>query len=132
MQERVLAVLSVFFGGMALLLAMVGLCGTISYRVTLRRPEFGIRKALGAPASAITGLVVSEVVTILLMGTAAGLTLSALATSALRKLLFNIEPRDATTMAGAAIVLAIVALAAGYLPARRAARVEPMTALRCD
>jgi predicted permease len=131
-QERVLAALSAFFGAVALVLAMVGLYGTISYRVTLRRAEFGIRKALGAPSGAITRLVVSEVVTILLLGTTAGLLLSGVTTSALRSLLFSIEPRDVTTMAGAAMLLAAVALAAGYVPARRAARVDPMSALRCD
>jgi ABC-type antimicrobial peptide transport system permease subunit len=131
-QERVLAVLSAFFGGMAVLLAMVGLYGTISYRVTLRRAEFGIRKALGAPNGAITGLVVSEIAAILLLGTTAGLVLSALTTSLLDTLLFGIEPRDMTTMAGAAILLGVVALAAGYFPARRASRIEPMAALRGD
>jgi ABC-type antimicrobial peptide transport system permease subunit len=108
------------------------LYGTISYRVTLRRAEFGIRKALGAPPGAITGLVIGEVGSILVLGTVAGLTLSALTTSTLQKLLFGVQPRDAMTMGGAAILLAVVALAAGYLPARRAARVDPMTALRCD
>jgi len=130
--ERALAELSAFFGTMALLLAMVGLYGTISYRVTLRRAEFGIRKALGAPAGAITGLVIAEVGSILLLGTIGGLTLSALTTTTLQKLLFGVQPRDAVTMGSAAIVLAIVALAAGYMPARRAARVDPMAALRCD
>jgi putative ABC transport system permease protein len=130
--ERVVAELSAFFGGMALLLAIIGLYGTISYRVTLRRAEFGIRKALGAAPQSITRLVVSEVARILVVGTVAGLVLSSLATSTLTTLLFGVEPRDWTTMAGAAILLGLVALAAGYLPARRAARADPMAALRCD
>jgi predicted permease len=130
--ERLLAMLSAFFSAMALLLATIGLYGTISYRVALRRSEFGIRKALGAPAGSIVRLVVSDVVRILVLGTGAGLAVTLMTTSTLQRLLFGVAPRDLTTMAGAAIVLAAVALAAGYLPARRAARVEPMTALRCD
>jgi predicted permease len=130
--ERLLAMLSAFFGAMALLLATIGLYGTISYRVALRRSEFGIRKALGAPAESIVRLVVSDVVRILVFGAATGLGIAMLTTSALKKLLFGVEPRDVTAMAGAAVALGIVVLAAGYLPARRAARVEPMTALRCD
>jgi len=76
--------------------------------------------------------VIAEVGSILLLGTIGGLTLSALTTTTLQKLLFGVQPRDAVTMGSAAIVLAIVALAAGYMPARRAARVDPMAALRCD
>jgi predicted permease len=130
--ERLLAMLSAFFGAMALLLATIGLYGTISYRVALRRPEFGLRKALGALPRSITRLVVTEVVRILALGITAGLGLALLTTSAFRTLLFGVEPHDAATMAAAAILLGTVALAAAYLPARRAARVEPMNALRCD
>jgi putative ABC transport system permease protein len=131
-RERLLALLSAFFGGMALLLAMIGLYGTISYRVALRRPEFGIRRALGAPPGSIVRLVIREVTAVLIVGTAAGVALCLVTTSALQTLLFGLGPRDAGTIAGAALLLSIVALAAAYLPARRAARVEPMTALRCE
>ena len=131
-QERLLAMLSSFFGTMALLLAMVGLYGTISYGVTLRRPEFGIRKALGAPQGSIVRLVIREVAIVVVAGTAAGAGISLLTTTALDSLLFGLRARDVSTLAFAAILLAAVALAAAYLPARRASRVEPMTALRCE
>jgi predicted permease len=131
-QERLLAMLSVFFGGVALLLAMIGLYGTMNYRVTLRRSEFGIRMALGAQASGIVRLVIRDVAIILLVGEAAGISISLAAATALRSLLFGPGPRDATTVAGAALLLGCVALLAGYLPARRAAHVDPMVALKYE
>jgi putative ABC transport system permease protein len=130
LQDRLLAILSVFFGAVALLLAMVGLYGTVSYRVTMRRAEYGIRMALGAEAGSIVRLVIRDVATLLLAGEAAGIGVSLLAASALRKLLFGIGPRDPTTIAASALFLGIAALAAGYLPARRATKVDPMVALR--
>ena len=131
-QERLLAMLSVFFGAVALLLAMIGLYGTINYRVTLRRSEFGIRMALGAQVGGILRLVIRDVAIILLAGEAAGIGISLLAASALRSLLFGLGPRDATTILGAAVLLGCVALLAGYLPARRASRVDPMVALKYE
>ena len=131
-QDRLLAAMSAFFGFLALLLAMIGLYGTVSYRVTLRRAEFGIRMALGARVQAIVRLVIGEVAFIVAVGVAAGIALSLLATTALQKLLFGLGPHDAVTIALAAALLGIVALAAAYMPARRAAKVDPMIALRCD
>ena len=131
-QDRVLAMLSGFFGGVALLLAMIGLYGAVSYRVTLRRTEFGIRMALGAKVSSIIGLVVGEVVLIVSVGVAAGAAISLAATTTLQKLLFGLGSHDFVTLGGAALVLAGVAMLAAFAPARRAARVDPMVALRYE
>ncbi|MGA2074952.1 MAG: ABC transporter permease [Terriglobia bacterium] len=131
-QERLLAMLSAFFGAVALLLAMIGLYGTVNYRVMLRRSEFGIRMALGAQAGDIVRAVIRDVAIILLIGEAAGIGISLVSATALRSLLFGLGPRDTTTIMGAALLLGGVALLAGYLPARRAARVDPMTALKYE
>jgi len=131
-QERLLAMLSVFFGAVALLLAMIGLYGTVNYHVTLRRSEFGIRMALGAQAAGIMRLVIRDVAIILLVGEAAGIGISILAATAFRSLLFGLGPRDPTTLGGAALLLGCVALLAGYIPARRAAHVDPMVALKYE
>jgi putative ABC transport system permease protein len=131
-QERVLATLSVFFGGLALLLAMIGLYGALSYLVALRRAEFGIRMALGALPQSILGLVVRDVSVVLVGGVAAGTCLSFLVVRLLQKMLFGLSPHDPATIATAIGLLSAVALLAGYLPARRAMRVDPMVALRYE
>ena len=129
-QERSLAVLSAFFGGLALLLAMVGLYGALSYMVTQRQTEFGIRMALGAEAGSIMRLVMWEVAVILTGGIVAGVLISLAATRVLEKLLFGLGARNPETLAGAVALLSAVAAIAGCLPARRATRVDPMMTLR--
>ena len=129
-QERLLATLSIFFGGLALLLAMIGLYGALSYLVTLRRAEFGIRLALGALPGSILSLVMRDVAVVVVGGLAGGALLSFLAVRLLQKLLFGLSPHDPLTIGTAIGLLAAVALLAGYLPARRAMRVDPMVALR--
>jgi predicted permease len=129
-QERMLALLSGFFGALALLLAMIGLYGTLSYLVAQRHTEFGIRMALGAEPGSILRLVLRNVISVLVVGIVAGLAISLAATRILRELLFGLGPRDTVTMVAAVAVLSVVALIAGYLPARRATRVNPMVALR--
>ncbi len=129
-QERMLALLSGFFGGLALLLAMIGLYGTLSYLVAQRQTEFGIRMALGAEPGSILRLVMRSVIAVLAIGIVAGIGISLAATRVLRELLFGLSPRDAVTMIAAVAVLSVVALIAGYLPARRATKVDPMVALR--
>jgi len=129
-RERLLAALSAFFGGLALLLAMIGLYGTLSYLVAGRRVEFGIRMALGARSRTILGLVMRDVLALLVGGLAAGLALSLATGRLLGTLLFDLQPRDASTMAMAAAVLAAVSVAASLLAARRATQVDPMVALR--
>jgi predicted permease len=132
LQERLLALLSGLFGALALVLAMIGLFGTFSYLVTQRQTEFGIRMALGATRRSILGLVMRDLVAVLAGGLAAGILISLAATRVLQQMLFGLGPRDATTMFLAAGVLSAVALLAGYLPARRATRVDPMVALRYE
>jgi putative ABC transport system permease protein len=128
--ERLLAALSAFFGGLALLLAMVGLYGTLAYLVRERRVEFGIRMALGARPGTILTLAMRDVLSLLAVGTAGGLAISLGTSRLLRTLLFGLEPRDPVTMAMAAVLLAAVSLAASYLAARRATKVDPIVALR--
>jgi putative ABC transport system permease protein len=122
-------------GGFALLaatIATVGIYGVLSYAVTRRTREIGIRLALGAPPPAVLSLVARRGVGLALAGTAAGL-LGALALSRLlRGLLFGVGPSDPVTFAAAPLILVAVALVASYLPARRAARVDPMIALRSE
>jgi predicted permease len=129
-QERLLALLSGFFGALALLLAMIGLYGALSYLVTQRQTEFGIRMALGAEPGAILRLVMRSVIAVLAVGAVAGIAISLAATRVLRQLLFGLGPRDAAIMIAAVAVLSVVAVIAGYLPARRATKVDPMVALR--
>jgi putative ABC transport system permease protein len=130
--ERLLALLSGFFGALALLLAMIGLYGTLSYLVTQRQTEFGVRMALGAETGSILRLVMRDVIAVLVAGTVIGVGISLAATRVLQQMLFGLGPRDPVTMIGAAGILAAVALVAGYLPARRATRVDPMVALRYE
>jgi predicted permease len=129
-QERMLALLSGFFGALALLLAMIGLYGTLSYLVAQRQTEFGIRMALGAGPGSILRLVMRNVIGVLAVGVAAGIGISLAATRVLRELLFGLGPHDTVTVIAAVAVLSVVALIAGYLPARRATKVDPMVALR--
>ncbi|PYU00047.1 MAG: hypothetical protein DMG38_09170 [Acidobacteria bacterium] len=131
-RERLLAMLSSFFGALALLLAMIGLYGTLSYLVSQRQAEFGIRAALGAPPGSILLLVIRDVLAVLCGGMAAGVVISLATVRVLHDLLFGLPPRDAITLAAAASILSIVAFVAGYLPARRAMRVDPMVALRYE
>jgi predicted permease len=129
-RERVLAALSAFFGGLALLLATIGLYGTLSYLVAQRRIEFGIRMALGATSRSILKLVMRDVSTLLIGGIVTGIGLSLATTRLLSALLFGIEARDPATLAASGALIAAVSLVAGLLAARRATRIEPLAALR--
>jgi len=129
-RERLLATLSGFFGGLALLLSMIGLYGVLSYNVARRRGEIGVRMALGAGQRRIASMVLSEVGGVLATGFVIGVGLSFLSTKLIASFLFGVKPTDATTLVGSITVLAIVALFAAYLPARRASHVDPVEALR--
>jgi len=129
-RPRILAVLSGFFGAVALLLAMIGLYGTLSYRVTSRRNEIGVRLALGAARTRVLRMVLGEVGRLVILGVALGSVVALGSTRLLATFLFEVTASDPVTLALSAIVLAVVALAAGALPAWRAARLDPMEALR--
>jgi len=131
-QERLLATLSAFFGALALLLAMIGLYGALSYLATQRRTEFSIRLALGAPPVSILRLVLRDVVIVLVAGSAAGIAISLASIGLLQRVLFGLTPHDPLTMLSSVAILAAVALVASYLPARRAMRTDPMQALRYE
>lgn len=129
-QERVVAMLSAFFGGLALLLAGLGLYGVTSYSVNRRKAEIGIRMALGAPPAGVQRLVLRRVAVQVGLGVGIGVLVSWWASRFIATLLFGLAPQDLPTMLGAALVLAAVGAAAGWLPARRAARIDPATVLR--
>ncbi len=129
-QERLLALLSGFFGGLALLLAMIGLYGTLSYLVTQRQTEFGVRLALGAAPGSILRMVMRDMGVVLAGGLVAGVCISLATVQLLQNLLFNLHARDALTLLASAGTLAAAAFIAACLPAYRAAHVDPMVALR--
>lgn len=129
-QERLTAMLSAFFGGLALLLAAVGLYGVVAHAVRARQTEIGLRMALGAAPSTIVGLVLQRVGVLIAAGLAFGLAGSLWAARFAEALLFHLEPRDPATFVGAAAVLVAVGVLAAWLPARRAARLDPASVLR--
>jgi putative ABC transport system permease protein len=120
------------FGGVGFMLVLVGVFGVIAYAVTQRTKEIGIRMAFGADAGDVVKHIVSDAVVPLALGVGAGLAGASMATDVMSSLLFETEPTDPTTFAAAAIILAIAALLASWLPARRAARVDPLVALRYE
>ncbi len=132
LRERLMAMLSGFFGALAVLLGTIGLYGVISYIVTQRRNEIGIRVALGASRAQVTGMVLREAGVLLAIGVAIGTGLALLAGRTAASLLFELKPNDPLTMGAAAGTLVLIGTLAAYLPARRASQLDPMTALRTD
>jgi predicted permease len=131
-QERLVARLAGFFGVLALVLACIGLYGLLSYEVSRRTREIGIRIALGAQPEAVLKLVLRQGIALALLGAAVGIGVALGVTRYLGSMLFNVRASDPLTMSAVAVLLALVALAACYIPARRATRVDPMVALRYE
>ena len=129
-RERVLASLSAFFGGLALLLAGLGLYGVTAYTVSRRRSEIGIRIALGARPGGIVTLVWQRAVLLVTIGIALGLGVSFWLSQFVGPLLFGLEPRDPLTFGSSMAVLAVIGGLAAWLPARRASRIDPAVVLR--
>jgi ABC-type antimicrobial peptide transport system permease subunit len=130
MQERVLAMSSGAFGALALLLAGLGLYGVTSYAVSRRRSELGIRMALGAAPAGIVRLVLWRVIILVAIGVALGAGVSVWVSQFVSTLLYGLEPRDPLTLVGSVVVLTAVGALAGWLPARRASRIDPAAVLR--
>jgi putative ABC transport system permease protein len=132
LRERLMATLSAFFGILAALLATLGLYGVMSYMVVQRRSEIGIRMALGADRVNIIKMVMGEAGILLVIGLTAGTVLALAVARTVSSLLFGLEPNDAITFAIAIAALALVGVLAGYLPAQRASKVDPMIVLRYE
>jgi putative ABC transport system permease protein len=131
-RPRVSVALLGIFAGIALLLAAIGIYGVISYAVAQRTREIGIRMALGASTSDVRKLVVRQGMAPALAGIALGIVGALAATRVMSSLLYGVSATDPVTFAGVPVLLAMIALAAAYLPARRATRVEPVNALRSE
>ena len=131
-QERLIAQLVSFFGAVALILACIGLYGVMAHGVARRTNEIGIRMALGARGGNIAWMILRETLYLVLAGLVLGVPAALLGARLISTQLFGLSPTDPLTLVGAAVVLTIVALLAGYLPARRASRVNPLSALRYE
>jgi ABC-type antimicrobial peptide transport system permease subunit len=130
--ERLLALLSAFFAAVAVLLVAVGLFGVMSYSVVRRTREIGIRMALGAQRSAVVRLVLGEVALVVALGLALGVGTGLVAARLLGSLLFEVRPSDLVSLSLPLAGLLLASLLSILPAARRAVRVDPMTALRCD
>ena len=129
-QRRVTLLLLGSFAAVALLLAMVGIYGVIAYSVAQRTQEMGIRRALGAQAPDILRLVLAQGLAFAVGGVAIGIGGAFALTRVMQSMLFHVSPTDPATFAAIALLFVIVALAASYIPARRATRIDPMQAIR--
>jgi len=131
-QERTIATALGVFGGLALLLACIGLFGVMSYGVTRRAGEIGVRMALGATRGVVVRLVLRETLLMALVGVAIGIPVAAATTGLLKSMLFGLTPNDPATIGAMVVAIVGVAILAGAIPASRAARIDPVVALRCE
>jgi predicted permease len=132
LDHRLLAQLCSFFGVVAALLAGIGIYGVISYGVNRRTSEFGIRMALGAAHQDVVGLVLREALRLVLIGVGIGVPLSPVISRLASSFLVDLKPYDPVTLGLAMLAMTVVALIAAYIPARRAAQIHPVVALRCE
>jgi putative ABC transport system permease protein len=130
LRERLMATLSGFFGFLAVVLATIGLYGVISYTVARRTNEIGIRVALGAQRGDVVGMIMRDAGTMLVIGLAVGAVLTLVVARAAASLLYGLKPHDPATLTVAVVALTLVAAVASFLPAHRAAGLDPMAALR--
>ena len=131
-RERVTAMLSAFFGGLALLLAAIGLYGLMAYNVSRRSREMAIRLALGAQRAAVQHMVICEALTLALIGVIAGVPCGIASSKLIAGMLFGVSSHDPLTFLTVSLMLMAIAAMAALIPARRAMRLDPMVALRCE
>jgi ABC-type antimicrobial peptide transport system permease subunit len=129
-QERMFAAMTTGFGVLALALACVGIYGIMAYSVASRRNEIGIRMALGAQPGQVRGMILRESGWLAGAGVVVGVAAAMALTRLVKSMLYGVQPWDPVTLAGGALLLLLVALVASWIPARRAAGVQPMEALR--
>jgi putative ABC transport system permease protein len=131
-QQRLSGVVLMLFAGLALTLAAIGIYGVMSYLVTERTREIGIRMALGARSRDVLGMILGDAMKLVIIGTALGIGLSLALTRVMSSVLYEVSAFDPTTFVSVPLILSAVALIASCVPARRAARVDPMIALRYE
>jgi ABC-type antimicrobial peptide transport system permease subunit len=132
LQERLVSLLATVFGALALVLACIGLYGVLSYSVVRRTREIGIRVAVGARPAGVAWLVLRETVVVVACGVAVGVPVALWVARFVERQLFDVTSRDPLAIAGAMLSLIMVAAIAGLIPARRASRIDPIHALRCE
>jgi ABC-type antimicrobial peptide transport system permease subunit len=130
--HQLVSTLTTLFAVLALLLAAIGLYGVMSYNVVRRTNEIGIRIALGAQTSTVQWMVLSESLLLLALGVGLGLPLTFAGTKYIKDQLFGLSPLDPMTFCAALLIVSAMTLLAAWMPARRATKVDPMVALRCD
>lgn len=130
--SRCSAIFASLLGALGLLLASVGIYGTVSYAVVRRTREVGIRMALGAGKHNVIGMILRDTTRPVLAGLAVGIMVATVATHLMRAILFGVSAFDAVSFAGVSILFFSIAMLAAYVPSRRAARVDPIVALRCE